>query len=75
MNNLKFKGNWNIAKGKLKQKWAKLTDSDLQYIEGQEDQLVGRIQRRTGETRDAVERAVREAADEYADASERVTRS
>ncbi len=74
MNNLKFKGNWNIAKGKLKQKWGKLTDSDLQYIEGQEDQLVGRIQRRTGETREAVERALRETADDYADASERATR-
>ena len=40
-----MKGNWNIAKGKLKQKWAKLTDNDLEFVEGQEDELVGRIQK------------------------------
>jgi uncharacterized protein YjbJ (UPF0337 family) len=61
MNTLELKGNWNIAKGKLKQKWANLTDNDLQYVEGQEDELVGRIQRRTGQTREAVEKAVDEA--------------
>ena len=60
MNNLELKGNWNLAKGKLKQKWAKLTDDDLRYVEGKEDELIGRIQRRTGESRDAVERALRE---------------
>ena len=60
MNNLELKGNWNLAKGKLKQKWAKLTDDDLRYVEGKEDELIGRIQRRTGESRDAVERAFRE---------------
>jgi len=58
MNKLQIKGNWNIAKGKLKQRWADLTDDDLEYIEGKEDELVGRIQRRTGETREAVESAL-----------------
>jgi len=43
MNKLQVKGDWNIAKGKLKQKWAKLTDDDLQYEEGQDQVLVGRI--------------------------------
>jgi len=61
MTNLEIKGDWNIAKGKLKQKWAKLTDSDLTYAKGQEDELVGRIQKSTGETREAVEKAVKEA--------------
>ncbi|MHB1309001.1 MAG: CsbD family protein [Limisphaerales bacterium] len=61
MNKLEIKGDWNIAKGKLKQKWAKLTDDDLQYAEGKADELVGRIQKRTGETREAVEKAVKEA--------------
>ena len=61
MNKLAIKGNWNITKGKLKQKWAKLTDNDLRYVEGQEEELIGRIQKATGETRDAVERAVEEA--------------
>ncbi len=60
MNRLQIKGNWNIAKGKLKQRWADLTDDDLEYLEGQEDELIGRIQRRTGETRETVERALAE---------------
>ena len=61
MTKLEVKGDWNIAKGKLKQKWAKLTDDDLQYIEGKHEELFGRIQKRTGETREAVEKAVKEA--------------
>ena len=61
MNTLEIKGDWNITKGKLKQKWAKLTDSDLQFAEGKEDELIGRIQKRTGETREAVEKALTES--------------
>jgi len=56
MNTLQVKGNWNIAKGKLKQKFANLTDDDLRYVEGQEDELVGRIQKRTGQTKEAIEK-------------------
>ena len=52
MNKLEIKGDWNITKGKLKQKWAKLTDDDLQLAEGKQDELLGRIQKRTGETRE-----------------------
>ena len=61
MTKLEVKGDWNIAKGKLKQKWAKLTDDDLQYAEGKHEELFGRIQKRTGETREAIENAVKEA--------------
>ena len=61
MTTLEIKGDWNITKGKLKQKWAKLTDSDLQYVEGKQTELVGRIQKRTGETREAVEKAIKES--------------
>jgi len=61
MNKLEIKGDWNIIKGNLKQKWAKLTDDDLQLIDGKQDELLGRIQKRTGESREAVERAI----DEY----------
>lgn len=64
MNKLEMKGNWNIAKGKLKKKWANLTDDDLRFSEGQQDELIGRIQKRTGQTRDQVERAVEEAFSE-----------
>lgn len=60
MTTLEIKGDWNIIKGKLKQKWAKLTDDDLQYIEGKQEELVGLIQKRTGETREAVEKAVKD---------------
>lgn len=60
MNTLSLKGNWNIAKGKLKQKYATLTDDDLNYVEGKEEELYGRIQKRTGESRAAVERFLSE---------------
>ena len=61
MNTLQFKGDWNIIKGKLIQKWANLTDDDLQYAEGKKDELIGRIQKRTGESRENVEKALRES--------------
>jgi uncharacterized protein YjbJ (UPF0337 family) len=60
MNTLEIKGDWNITKGKLKQKWAKLTDDDLQYVEGKQDELFGRIQKSTGETRETIEKAFKE---------------
>lgn len=60
MSNLQLKGNWNIAKGKLKQKFAQLTDDDLQFVEGKEDELVGRIQKRTGKSEQIVQQAVEE---------------
>jgi uncharacterized protein YjbJ (UPF0337 family) len=62
MTTLEIKGDWNITKGKLKQKWAKLTDDDLQYAEGQIDELLGRIQKRTGETREVVEKALKDSS-------------
>lgn len=61
MTTLEIKGDWNIAKGKLKQKWAKLTDDDLHYVEGKQEELLGRIQKSTGESREAVENAIKEA--------------
>jgi uncharacterized protein YjbJ (UPF0337 family) len=54
MTKLEIKGDWNILKGNLKQKWAQLTDDDLQYLDGQQDELIGRIQKRTGQTREAI---------------------
>ena len=61
MNKLQVKGDWNIAKGKLKQRWARLTDDDLKFEQGMETELVGRIQKRTGETREAIEKAIEDA--------------
>jgi len=50
----KIKGNWNVMKGKLKEEYAELTDDDLLYEEGQEDQLLGKIQEKTGQTKEAI---------------------
>jgi len=61
MNTLEIKGDWNITKGKLKQKWASLTDNDLEYIVGKQDELCGRIQKRTGENLESIQKAVEEA--------------
>lgn len=52
--NLQLKGNWNEIKGKLKQKYGQLTDQDLMFAEGKEDELLGRLQKRLGKTKDAL---------------------
>jgi len=52
--NDKIKGNWKIIKGSLKQKWADLTDDDLLYEEGKEEELIGRVQKKTGETKEHI---------------------
>ena len=62
MTTLEIKGDWNITKGKFKQKWAKLTDNDLRYTEGQQEELVGRIQKLTGETREVVENTIKDCS-------------
>ncbi len=49
---LKLKGNWNEVKGKIKQKYADLTDNDLLREEGKDDELLGRIQKKTGQTKE-----------------------
>lgn len=54
MNKLKMKGNWNEVKGKLKQKYGQLTDDDLTFAEGKEDELLGRLQTRLGKTKDEI---------------------
>lgn len=52
MDKLTFKGRWNEWKGKLKQANASLTDNDLKYEEGKDDELIGRIQQRIGKSRE-----------------------
>lgn len=54
MDNLRFKGKWNELKGLAKQEWADLTDDDLLYEEGKEEELYGRIQQKTGKARDEI---------------------
>ena len=62
MDRNEIKGDWNVIKGKLKQKWAKLTENDLLYAGGNQDQVIGRIQKRTGENREAIKRAIKAAS-------------
>lgn len=50
----KIRGNWNQIKGKLKQKYGELTDNDLAYAEGKEDELIGRIQTKTGKAKQEI---------------------
>lgn len=52
--NDKIRGNWNQLKGKAKQEYAELTDDDVAYTEGQEDELLGRLQEKLGQTKDQV---------------------
>lgn len=55
MSELTWKGRWNELKGKVKQQYGELTDDDLTYAEGKEDELLGRLQKETGKTKDEVE--------------------
>jgi uncharacterized protein YjbJ (UPF0337 family) len=52
---LQMKGSWNEVKGKLKQKYGQLTDDDLMFVEGKEDELLGRLQKRLGKTKDELQ--------------------
>lgn len=58
MNELQLKGNWNQVKGKIKQKYADLTDDDLTYVEGKEEELLGRLQKKTGKTKEELKREI-----------------
>lgn len=52
MNTTEVKGKWNEQKGKLKQKFAELTDNDLMYEQGKKEEMLGRIQVKLGKTKD-----------------------
>jgi uncharacterized protein YjbJ (UPF0337 family) len=58
MDDLRIKGNWNQVKGKLKQNYAELTDDDLTYVEGKEDELLGRLQEKTGKSKDELKKEI-----------------
>ena len=52
MTKLELKGSWNEVKGRLKQKYAQLTDDDLAFAEGKEDELLGRLQQKLGKSKE-----------------------
>jgi uncharacterized protein YjbJ (UPF0337 family) len=60
MNWDQIKGNWKQAKGQAQQKWGKLTNDDLDVVEGKREELVGRVQERYGIAKDEAERQVKE---------------
>ena len=54
MNETTIKGGWNELKGKIKQAYGDLTDDDLTYAEGKEDEMWGKLQQKTGKTKDEI---------------------
>ena len=58
MNKLRFKGSWNETKGKVKQQYGNLTDDDLVFAEGKDEELLGRLQKKLGKTKDEVRQMV-----------------
>jgi uncharacterized protein YjbJ (UPF0337 family) len=58
MDKLQFKGTWNEIKGKLKQKYGNLTDDDLAFAEGKEDELLGRLQKKLGKSKEEVRQMI-----------------
>ena len=57
---MEVKGNWNEQKGKLKQKFAVLTDNDLLYEEGKQDEMYGRLQIKLGKTKEELHKIIGE---------------
>jgi uncharacterized protein YjbJ (UPF0337 family) len=60
MNKDVLEGKWKTAKGKLKQKWAKLTDQDIEQVQGHTDELRGRLQERYGYSKDQADKEINE---------------
>ncbi|MBU3927466.1 MAG: CsbD family protein [Bacteroidetes bacterium] len=60
MNTTELNGNWNEQKGKLKQKFANLTDDDLMYAEGKKDEMLGKLQKKLGKTKEELHKVMSE---------------
>lgn len=60
MNTLNLKGTWNELSGKLKQEYANLTDDDLLFKEGKEEELLGRLQNRLGKSKEEIREILKE---------------
>jgi uncharacterized protein YjbJ (UPF0337 family) len=58
MNTLSMKGNWKEISGKLKQQFANLTDDDLLFKEGKEEELLGRLQQKLGKTKEEIRKLI-----------------
>ncbi len=60
MNKPEVTGNWNEQKGRLKQKFATLTDDDLMFAEGKKDEMLGKLQQKLGKTKEELHKAMME---------------
>jgi uncharacterized protein YjbJ (UPF0337 family) len=58
MNKTEVKGNWNEQKGKLKQKFATLTDDDLMFAEGKKDEMLGKLQKKLGKSKEEIQKII-----------------
>ena len=58
MTKLELKGSWNETKGKLKQKYGELTDDDLTFAEGKDDEMLGRLQKKLGRTKEEIRKEI-----------------
>ncbi|MCC5929979.1 MAG: CsbD family protein [Cyclobacteriaceae bacterium] len=58
MNKTSVKGNWNEQKGKLKQMFANLTDDDLMFAEGKRDEMIGKLQKKLGKSKEELEKLI-----------------
>jgi len=67
-----FKGNWTEIRGRVKEKWGALTDDDLVLAEGNLDQLIGIVQRRTGESREKIEHEMDQMTRDYGSRMDRI---
>ncbi len=67
MNQDQASGKWKQVKGKIKEQWGKLTDDDLTVLEGNSDQLAGKVQERYGLAKEEAEKQVRSFRDRYKD--------
>jgi uncharacterized protein YjbJ (UPF0337 family) len=65
LNQQVLQGNWNEIRGKLREKWGELTNDDVQSFNGNVDQLIGSIQRKTGESRESIETYLGSVSDEF----------
>ncbi|MGL5113441.1 MAG: CsbD family protein [Flavobacterium sp.] len=58
MNTTELKGDWEVQKGKLKQKFAKLTDNDLMFLEGKKDEMLGKLQVKLGKSKEELHKII-----------------
>ncbi len=75
MNQQILEGDWNEIKGQLRQRWGQLTDDDLPQIRGDAEQIIGAIQRKTGEAREAIAHYLQELSGSAASATDTATKA